>query len=353
MGFSITYFIKCFHCKTSTQYSNEDLKVNFSYLVSGAALAGGINRNSFQTALTTIDITNQCSKPSYYNYQTRLYKSIIDDAKLSCEIILLEILDQLKIINLPDKEKILLINFDCSWSHSRNAHQAKYNYQPVIGFHIVEHSRSSKLINSDSSIILHNENFSGTSKQMEHAILFELLNNIMPILEETDFTLHICIDGDLETNRTLTYISVVSLIFVDLKHVRLVTTFRTSYNEVFNRKILKYLDKRIDYWASYCVRHALIIIDQNNGLDTMISKVYMVASSQSTHRKSKTQGTSAQEKIFEEIACELIKVLFVTPEKLVSNEEFCRFITKAWGQLRILKQHWESALIMLLTVTCT
>ncbi|PKY43188.1 hypothetical protein RhiirA4_457138, partial [Rhizophagus irregularis] len=31
----------------------------------------------------------------------------------------------------------------------------------------------------------------------------------------------------------------------------LVTTLRTSHNETFNRKILKYLDKRIDYWASY------------------------------------------------------------------------------------------------------
>ncbi|PKK43265.1 hypothetical protein RhiirC2_804314, partial [Rhizophagus irregularis] len=31
----------------------------------------------------------------------------------------------------------------------------------------------------------------------------------------------------------------------------LVTTLHTSHNETFNRKILKYLDKRIDYWASY------------------------------------------------------------------------------------------------------
>ncbi|CAG8618575.1 8543_t:CDS:2, partial [Diversispora eburnea] len=311
--FSITCFIKCLRYKISTQYSNEDLGVNFLYLVSGATLAGGINRNSFQTALVTIDITNQCSKPSYYNYQTHLYKPIIDDAKLSCEIILLEILDQLKIINSPDKEKILPIGFNLEYSHL------------------------SKLIDSNSSIILHNGNFSGTSKQMEYAILLELLNNIMPILEETDFTLHICIDSDLETNRTLTYIPAVSHIFVDLKHIiegliqhllgnynlcwsdicwikdnlelqlqkpilknytqteinnfknilttifhilfdqGLVTTFRTSYNEAFNRKILKYLDKRIDYWVSYCIRHALVIIDQNNGLDTMISKVYMVA----------------------------------------------------------------------------
>jgi hypothetical protein len=57
----------------------------------------------------------------------------------------------------------------------------------------------------------------------------------------------------------------------------LVTTLRTSHNEAFNRKILKYLDKRIDYWASYSTRHALAVLDQNDGLDVMISKVRMAA----------------------------------------------------------------------------
>ena len=57
----------------------------------------------------------------------------------------------------------------------------------------------------------------------------------------------------------------------------LVTTLRTSHNKIFNRKILKYLDKRIDYWASYSARHALAVIDQNDGLDTMISKVRIAA----------------------------------------------------------------------------
>lgn len=57
----------------------------------------------------------------------------------------------------------------------------------------------------------------------------------------------------------------------------LVTTLRTSHNETFNRKILKYLDKRIDYWASYSARHALAVIDQNDGLDVMISNVHITA----------------------------------------------------------------------------
>ncbi|RHZ48037.1 hypothetical protein Glove_562g38 [Diversispora epigaea] len=398
IGFNIICIIKCHICKTSTQYSNEDTEIKFNSLVAGAALAGGINRNSFQTALATIGITNQNCKQTYHSYQTRLYKPIIEYIKLSNKTILLEIINQLKTNNLPSKEKVLPIGFDCSWSHSRNAHQASgeflylgnfsgYDYQPVIGFYTVEYSRSSKRSDDDSSTVLYKENFSGTSRQMEHAILIELLNDIMPILEECDFTLHICVDGDLETNRTLACIPAVSRIFADLKHISknirknlykylnickyicilffknnanaglqknnnqdnapseketwymqvegliqhlldnhslcwsdvcwikdnpelelqeptlknytqveinnfrnvlttifrvphgqgLVTTFRISYNEAFNRKILKYLDKRIDYWASYCTRHALIVIDQNDGLDIMISKICMAA----------------------------------------------------------------------------
>ncbi|PKK62599.1 P-loop containing nucleoside triphosphate hydrolase protein, partial [Rhizophagus irregularis] len=48
-----------------------------------------------------------------------------------------------------------------------------------------------------------------------------------------------------------------------------------------------------------------------------------------------TQGTRIQEKIFEEIASGLIKMLFVTPEKLVSNEGFCRFIMQLYNKKKI------------------
>ncbi|CAB4410611.1 unnamed protein product [Rhizophagus irregularis] len=62
VGFNLTCIIKCLLCKTSMQYSNEDLEVKYSHLIAGATLAGGMNRNSFQTALATIGVTNQCSK---------------------------------------------------------------------------------------------------------------------------------------------------------------------------------------------------------------------------------------------------------------------------------------------------
>ncbi|GBC04658.1 hypothetical protein RclHR1_00580023 [Rhizophagus clarus] len=99
------------------EYSNEDSGVKYSHLVAGATLAGGMNRNSFQTALATIGVTNQCSKKSYHNYQIACLNQ-------SSKTILLEILDHLEEIYLPGQEKVLPIGFDCLWSHSCNAHQA-------------------------------------------------------------------------------------------------------------------------------------------------------------------------------------------------------------------------------------
>ena len=62
-------------------------------------------------------------------------------------------------------------------------------------------------------------------------------------------------------------------IFKLLIQQSLVTHHQTAYNEAFNRKILRFVDKRIDFWASYRARHALAVIDNNDGLDHMMSTV--------------------------------------------------------------------------------
>ncbi|GBB84694.1 hypothetical protein RclHR1_11280004 [Rhizophagus clarus] len=53
----------------------------------------------------------------------------------------------------------------------------------------------------------------------------------------------------------------------------LVTHHRIAYNEAFNRKILRFVDKRIAFWASYKARHALAIIDNNEGLNWMMEDI--------------------------------------------------------------------------------
>ncbi|CAB4427918.1 unnamed protein product [Rhizophagus irregularis] len=81
-------------------------------------------------------------------------------------------------------------------------------------------------------------------------------------------------------------------IFRLLVQQSLVTQYRTTYNEVFNRKILRFLDKRIDYWASYKARHALAVIDNNEGLGCMMSTVRETAdfSSHDQYNISKFTG---------------------------------------------------------------
>src|SRR6266540_2417929 len=68
----------------------------------------------------------------------------------------------------------------------------------------------------------------------------------------------------------------------------LVTQYRTTYNEAFNRKILRFLDKRIDFWASYKARYALAIIDNNEGFNYMMRTVHEAAQSHdfSSHDQS-------------------------------------------------------------------
>ncbi|PKY20155.1 hypothetical protein RhiirB3_433386 [Rhizophagus irregularis] len=96
LGFNVSCIIICHLCKTLMQYSNEDSRVKYSNLVTGAALARRINRNSFQTVLATIGITNQCNEKSFYNYN----------------IILRETLDNLESAHLLGQEKCWITKKD-------------------------------------------------------------------------------------------------------------------------------------------------------------------------------------------------------------------------------------------------
>jgi hypothetical protein len=54
---------------------------------------------------------------------------------------------------------------------------------------------------------------------MEHAILIELLEQVTPLLEEFDMMLDVTVDGDLDTNKTLSNVPLVHQIYADLKHI--------------------------------------------------------------------------------------------------------------------------------------
>jgi hypothetical protein len=54
---------------------------------------------------------------------------------------------------------------------------------------------------------------------MEHAILIAIINKITPILDQHDMLLDICVDGDLDSNKTLRGERQVNKVFGDLKHI--------------------------------------------------------------------------------------------------------------------------------------
>ncbi|RHZ84328.1 hypothetical protein Glove_83g55 [Diversispora epigaea] len=290
-------------------------------------------------ALACTGITAQMCKASYHNYQEISFEKILFSAELSTEVALCDVINHYK----EKGKNVLLVSFDCSWFHVRNAHQAsgemiydgtdvkRYPRKPVISFYVVEKPR--KIKDGNNEKIIKEGNFDLSSCQMEHAILIGLLGKLTPVLEKYDMLLNVTIDGDLDLNKTLGNVAVVNQIFADLKHVTknirknlsikkshnkncfiqekdirhiqtkeptlksyslqqrqnfksmLETVFRlpinqgigtitrTSQNEAFNRVKLVYLDKKIDYWKSYSVRHSLAILHNNEGICEMVNIV--------------------------------------------------------------------------------
>ncbi len=92
----------------------------------------------------------------------------------------------------------------------------------VIAFHVVEKSHVIVKKGKDGSeekVVVQQDNFDVSSHQIEHAILIALLEQITSILEASDFLFEVYIDRDLDSNKTLANISVVTEIYADLKHV--------------------------------------------------------------------------------------------------------------------------------------
>ncbi|CAG8687197.1 8077_t:CDS:10, partial [Funneliformis caledonium] len=362
---SLVLFHPCSHCYNTNFHSKSChvsyTGINFSHLVVAAALANAV-----------IGITTQSCRWSYHQYQSQMFPTIISRAVDSAKQALNAAISYAN----TKQKKSLIVGFDCSWSHSRNAGQASGEFiylddlEAVVAFYVVEKShiitKKGKVgASADEKIIVQKGNFDTSSHQMKHAILIALLEKITPILEESDLLLEVCVDGDLDSNKTLAnvpvfeqyimryfngcvfaaglkkknnkldvptneelrYIQVEGLIQhllnnhnlcwkevcwhkeneelqlqsptlqsftkTEIKGFRqmlltifklpiqqsLVTQYRTTYNEAFNQKILRFLDKRIDFWASYKARYALIIIDNNEGLNCMMRTVREAAQS--------------------------------------------------------------------------
>ncbi|PKK61666.1 hypothetical protein RhiirC2_718260 [Rhizophagus irregularis] len=229
VGFNVTIDVDCQLCGTMDSYSNQSKGTNFSHIVAASTLAGGMNHYAMQTALAVMGITAQSCKSSYHQYQSRMFPTLILKAEESAK----QALNAAITHTVAKGKKALTIGFDCSWSHSRNAKQASgefiyledledYGHKAVVAFHVVEKSRvitkKGKDGTSEEKVVVHKGNFDASSRQMEHAILITLLEQIIPVLEKSDLLLEVCIDGDLDSNKTLANVPIVSEIYADLKH---------------------------------------------------------------------------------------------------------------------------------------
>ncbi|CAG8829175.1 7599_t:CDS:2, partial [Gigaspora margarita] len=92
-----------------------------------------------------------------------------------------------------------------------------YSYKTVIAFHVAQKSRLIKYNETEILRTVCKDNYKQFSRQIEHAILIEVLNQISPLLEDNGLYLEVYIDGDLDSNKTLVHVHIVSKISANLK----------------------------------------------------------------------------------------------------------------------------------------
>ncbi|GBB93276.1 hypothetical protein RclHR1_21400001 [Rhizophagus clarus] len=218
VGFSVKTRILCNDCRKTTEYKNKTYQNNFGILVSGAGIAGGANCQQMKTIFSTV------------------VTSAAEALEIACS----------HIVNI--EEKVLPVSFDISWSHVRNANQA--SGELILQKNFLSQSRKTK--DQEESQIIYQGNFDKSSHQMEHAILIEVLEKIQPSLDKYDLMLDISVDGDLNSNKTLSSIRSVNKIYGDLKHIGKNIRKKIAKNAVwkdYENVIMKYYT-RVVYAAT-------------------------------------------------------------------------------------------------------
>ncbi|CAG8774144.1 45294_t:CDS:10, partial [Gigaspora margarita] len=256
IGFQVKCIIECKKCNDIYEHTNEK-EIRFAKAAAAAGLARGISHNALQSSLAAIGITSQLGKKMYNNYQKLYFSPLIASAKSSTAQALQKCIEY----TINQNKKALTIEFDCSWAHVRNANQAsgeficqemppEYSHKPIVTFHVVQKSRSIKDNKTELTKTIHQGNFDKSSRQIEHAILIEVLNQISPLLEENDLHLDVCVDSNLDSNKTLAHVRIVTKISADLKHLT-----KNIRNSVLNKNFKSFED-HIMRWFRGCIYSA-------------------------------------------------------------------------------------------------
>ncbi|CAG8764961.1 10995_t:CDS:10, partial [Gigaspora margarita] len=234
IGFRIKSTMECKKCNTIYEHTNEAQEIS------------------------TMGITNHIWKNTYHQYQKMYSTPLIDDAKSSAVNALKKYIEYAKI----QKKEELSVAFDCSWAHVWNASQANYFHKPIVAFHVVQKTRVAKDNKTGLINMLNPGNFEKSSRQMEHAILIEVLDQVTDKLENADLYLEVCIDGNLDSNKMLAYVPVVTKIFADLKHlmsnIRKAICHKNNSFQVFEDHIMQ--------WFCRCIYSAALHAEANDPL---------------------------------------------------------------------------------------
>ncbi|CAG8817160.1 6230_t:CDS:2, partial [Gigaspora margarita] len=163
-------------CNDIYKYTNEK-KIWFTKATATAGFTEEIFHNTLQSSLATIRITSQIGKKIYNNYQKLYFSSLIASAKSSTTQALQKCIEY-------------------AMNQNKEALAIGFNFQK---------SRSIK------------DNKTELTKTIYQGI--KVLNQISSPLEENNLHLDICVDSDLNSNKTLAHVHIVSKILADLKHL--------------------------------------------------------------------------------------------------------------------------------------
>ncbi|CAG8776853.1 21522_t:CDS:2, partial [Gigaspora margarita] len=215
-GFSVKINITCNKCSTTMFHKNEAAGIDYSKLVAGAGLVGGVNKEEWTTMLCACGITRQSGRMQYFQKQETFFQKIQESAENSANFALHAACKQIQAQN----KHMLEVSFDNLWSHIREASQASgefiYN-RNIEAYHLVEKPQIYENKKGET-ITINKGNYNSSSKQMEHANLIGSIAKITPTLIEYNMVLGVAVDGDLNSNKTLADQPIVSKIFADLKH---------------------------------------------------------------------------------------------------------------------------------------
>ena len=189
-----------------------------------ASIHAGINLRQLQDVFSMVGIDKQPAPSTVYERQGAAREEILSAVIVSCQSAFQDAISAVMAEDADeDGVRLLPVSFDSSWTHVREAGESSgemvclkalpgRNPYPIIAHYLVYKSRG-----TDEGRVREG-NHEASSREMEHACLLALLEQVRPALLANNIMLDMVVDGDLSTNATLMTTGCVKRISVDLAH---------------------------------------------------------------------------------------------------------------------------------------